>query len=116
MPMKWMRKSYHLQAEEHKEECNNEENFNEKDKKMSEMNDTSETINELANAKYLCTKPDEKLIETDDYNKKITEEEIDEEIKNFPTDYQKLLARLDELERQEEEAVVVVVLIRMIFH
>uniref|UniRef100_A0AAF5PG00 Unconventional prefoldin RPB5 interactor n=1 Tax=Wuchereria bancrofti TaxID=6293 RepID=A0AAF5PG00_WUCBA len=102
--LKWMRKSYHLQAEEHKEECNNEENFNEKDKKMSEMNDTSETINELANAKYLCTKPDEKLIETDDYNKKITEEEIDEEIKNFPTDYQKLLARLDELERQEEEA------------
>ncbi|VDN84907.1 unnamed protein product, partial [Brugia pahangi] len=102
--LRWMRKSYHLQAEEHKEECNNDENLNEKDEKLIEMNDISETVNELANNyQYLCTKPDEELIEAGDYNKKITDEEFNEEIKNFPTDYQKLLARLDELERQEEE-------------
>ncbi|EFO24542.2 hypothetical protein LOAG_03944 [Loa loa] len=98
-----MRKRDHLQQEKQEGECNAEEDFERKDERINKMKDITETISELANSEYLCTKTSEKRDETEDYDEKITEG-FDGKIKNFPADYQKLLARLDELERQEEEA------------
>ncbi|MCP9260288.1 hypothetical protein DINM_003654 [Dirofilaria immitis] len=67
-----MRKTYHLQQEKQEE-------------------------NVMLSDQYLCGKIDEKLVEVEDYDEKITEVHDEK-------DYQKLLERLDELERQEEEA------------
>ncbi|KAM3720781.1 D-aspartate oxidase [Dirofilaria immitis] len=107
-----MRKTYHLQQEKQEEKCNVEEDFEQKNERPKDIKDANENINELTNDQYLCGKIDEKLVEVEDYDEKITEvhdekvksKEFGEKIQNFSEDYQKLLERLDELERQEEEA------------
>ncbi|KAL3999101.1 Prefoldin subunit family protein [Acanthocheilonema viteae] len=88
-----------VRREKREEKCNTEEDFEQESERLNDMKNTAEAVNELANTKYLCTKTDEKLSEAEDYK-----ERFNEKIGNFPVDYQKLLERLNELERQEEEA------------
>uniref|UniRef100_A0A2K6VQY0 Unconventional prefoldin RPB5 interactor n=1 Tax=Onchocerca volvulus TaxID=6282 RepID=A0A2K6VQY0_ONCVO len=107
-----MRKKDYLQQEKQEEKCNIEKDFEQKNEKLRDMEDTAETINELSrDEKYLCTKTIENLDGTEDYDQKVVEkfddkinsEGLDEKTQKFAEDYKKLLERLDELERQEEE-------------
>ncbi|CAG9529715.1 unnamed protein product [Cercopithifilaria johnstoni] len=100
---RYMRKKNYMEQEKLEGRCNAEEDFEQKNGRLNNKKDTAETISELVNAEYLCMKTHEKLDETKDYDEGITEG-FDEKIENFSADYQKLLERLDELERQEEEA------------